>query len=57
MPYVHSILDAKMLFLRTGYCDHKIEFRVTSHPRGTNVTLINCGVCGKEYGRTNHTQT
>ncbi len=52
MEYVHSIIYAKMLFLRTGACEHREEFRVTSHPRGTNITLTNCGVCGKKYGRT-----
>lgn len=44
--------NAKMYFLKTGYCKHQDEFKVTSHPLGTNVTLTNCGICGKEYGRT-----
>jgi len=50
-----GLKEAKARFLKFGSCLHDIEFRVTSQPRGTNVTLINCGVCGKEYGRTNHT--
>ena len=56
MEYEHSLLYAKMLFLRTGDCLHKEEFRVISKPPRTNITLTNCGVCGKEYGRTFNTK-
>jgi len=46
-----ALYNAKMHFLSTGYCKHSPEFMVTCHPRETNVTLTNCGVCGKEYDR------
>lgn len=47
-----ALYYAKMLFLRSGYCKHSIEFRVTSEIPGTNITLTNCSVCNKEYDRT-----
>ncbi len=50
-----ALKDAKTRFLKFGFCKHDPEFIVTSKPRGTNVTLTNCGVCGKEYDREHHT--
>lgn len=52
-----ALYNAKMYFLKTGYCKHDPEFMVTSKPRGTNVTLTNCGVCGKEYDRAHQPPT
>jgi len=46
-----SLYNAKMLFLRTGYCGHKDEFRVTAFPPDTNTVITTCGVCGKEFDR------
>jgi len=51
MDYDQTLLHAKMLFLRTGFCDHIVEFRVTAFPPGTNTVITNCGVCGKEFDR------
>lgn len=46
-----ALYNAKMYFLKTGYCKHANEFRVTAFPPGTNTVISNCGVCGKEFDR------
>ena len=42
---------ARLRFQKFGYCVCDPEFRVTSKPRGTDIVLTNCGVCGKEHDR------
>ncbi len=46
-----DLLDAKARYSRTGHCYHERKFRERSNPYGTDVTLINCGVCQKEIER------
>lgn len=49
--------EARTRFLKFGTCKHEEQFRVTSQPLGTNVTLTNCGVCNKSYDRTYNSTT
>jgi len=46
-----ALYNAKIHFLRTGYCIHNPEFKVTAFPLGTNTVITNCGVCGFEFDR------
>lgn len=46
-----ALYNAKMHFLRTGYCKHNPEFKVTAVPPRTNTVITNCAVCGYEFDR------
>jgi hypothetical protein len=50
MPEIlKRIEEAKVLYLRTGFCKH--EFLDTCEPPNCGLRIVNCMVCAKEISR------